>query len=270
MLAHMSVRLPRTVLRLAGQDAFGFLQNLVTNDLARLERDPVIYAGLLSPQGKVVADFFLWRSDEAILLEADATRGPDLAERLGRYRLRAQVEISDLSSQIAVHAHFERPNAPIAAPDPRLAALGWRSLNDSPSAGDPHEYEERRIACGVPDLAKDTVPEEVFALEALFEELDGVDFAKGCFVGQENVSRMKRRATTRRKFARLSTLGCAKLGAPVLARGVEIGTVRAAAPGVAIALLRVDRALEAAELTADRPVRLDLPDWFIPPRRETG
>jgi folate-binding protein YgfZ len=262
------VRLSRTVLRLSGADARPFLQNLVTNDVGRLEKAPVVYAGLLTPQGKVVADFFLWRDGEAVILEADASRGPDLLRRLSLYRLRAQVEIADVSSEISVHVHDERPDAALAAPDPRLAALGWRSLGRSPGpAGDTGRLEERRIGAGVPDLAADAGPEEVFALEALFEELHGVDFAKGCFVGQENVSRMKRRATTRRKFCRLAIDGSVDRGAPVRAGEVEIGTVRAAIPGTALALIRVDRALEAGTLTAgDSAARLDPPDWFILPK----
>src|SRR5262249_7611286 len=162
---------------------------------------PVIYAGLLSPQGKVAADFFLWGDGDAVLIEADAARGPDLLRRLGLYRLRAQGEIADVSSRMSAHAHAGQPDAPFAAPDPRLSALGWRTLGAAGAgAMDRAAYEKRRVQEGVPDLAADGEPEEVFALEALFEELNGVDFQKGCFVGQENVSRMKRRATTRRKF----------------------------------------------------------------------
>jgi folate-binding protein YgfZ len=133
------------------------------------------------------------------------------------------------------------------------------------------EYNARRIALGVPDLARDAVVEEVFALEALLEELNGVDFQKGCFVGQENVSRMKRRATTRKKFCPIVFAGPAPApGTPLMSGAAEMGSVRSGAEGRAIALVRLDRALAAtAPLTADgRPVRLDPPPWLILPQRD--
>jgi folate-binding protein YgfZ len=157
-----------------------------------------------------------------------------------------------------------------------LPALGWRRVvhkDEAPSSGE-NAYRTHRIALGVPDLARDAQPEEVFAGEALLEELNGVAFDKGCFVGQENVSRMKRRATTRRKFCPVVFDGEAiEYGAPVLAGEAELGSIRTGLAGRAIALLRLDRAIDAVaagrSLTAaGREIRLDPPPWLILPRRE--
>lgn len=257
--------LDRAVIRLAGPDARPFLNNLVTQELARLDNEQIVYAGLLSPQGKVVCDFLVWREEDVLLLDAPRARAPDLLRRLLMYRLRAQVEIAEVSDRCAVYA--ESAPAAGARPDPRLAALGWRRLGPPAAPGDAAPYRARRIALGVPDLAEDAEPEEVFALEALFEELHGVAFDKGCFVGQENVSRMKRRATTRRKFCPLICADTPAKGTPVRAAGVEIGSVRAAIPGTALALLRLDRALGAHQALAigDAPAQLAPPDWLILP-----
>lgn len=265
-------RLNRTSIRVSGADAVSFLNNLLTADVAP---GGVRYAALLSPQGKVNADMLVWDVGDGAVIECDPSRGADLQRRLSMYKLRAQVTIEDVSADLAIavsDAAFDG-----AKPDPRNAALGWRSLVRSNEAAFFHEasgYEAKRIALGVPDLAHDAAPDDVFALEALLEELNGVSFQKGCFVGQENVSRMKRRATTRKKFCPIVFDGEAPaLGTPVIAGAAELGSVRTGINGRAIALLRLDRALEAIAvgqtLTADgRAVRLDPPDWLILPQRD--
>ncbi|HVY86382.1 MAG TPA: folate-binding protein [Caulobacterales bacterium] len=267
------LRLDRSIIRVAGPDARPFLQGLLTQNVERLGDAPA-YAGLLSPQGKVVADMILWPRSDGVLIDADAARGPDLLRRLTLYKLRSAVEIEDASAHHIVLVG----DAPFtgAVADPRFPGgeLGWRALVAAANAGDyrPDDGADaaRRTALGVPDLARDAEPEEVFALEALFEELHGVDFHKGCFVGQENVSRMKRRATTRRKFCPIAFEGPAPPhGAPIRAGEVDLGTVRSGIEGRALALLRLDRALDAdAPLSCDgRPVRLDPPPWLILPER---
>lgn len=271
-----ATRLDRTILRLTGPDARPFLDNLITQDLTRLADAPV-YGGLLSPQGKVQADFFVWPFAEGVYLDADPNRGADLMRRLTMFKLRAAVEIADVSAEFAILAGDG--DAPAnAAPDPRLPDLGWRKLAAAGEAEDVSAeaapYASRRIAAGVPDLAADSGAEEVFALEALFEELHGVDFKKGCFVGQENVSRMKRRATTRKKFCPIVFDGAAP--APmteVTAAGVSFGTVRTGIGGRAIALLRLDRVAEALAQgktleAGGRPVHIDPPGWLLMPAKD--
>lgn len=257
----------RAVLRLLGPEALDFLDKLATQDLSALKPGGCAYAALLSPQGKILSDFFVWRAgDEELLLDAPAARAEALLARLRLMKLRAKLEIAPAQGWRAAASVEEAP-LEFAAPDPRLPALGWRGVTQAPlAAAEPSALRTSRIALGVPDLAEDCGPEEIFALEGLLEELNGVSFKKGCFPGQENVSRMKRRATTRKKFCPLRTEGEAPLGAPVLAGAVELGVVRAAIPGTALALLRLDRALEAGPLSiAGREAVLQPPAWLILP-----
>jgi folate-binding protein YgfZ len=269
-------RLDRSLIRVSGPDARGFLQNVLTQDLDGLDAAGVRYGALLTPQGKVLADMMLWAEpDGGVLIDADPARGGDLLRRLSMYKLRADAKLEDVSGARTVLVSpepFEGARADARFPD---GALGWRAIAAAGSAATDGAatYEARRLALGAPDLARDAAPDEVFALEALLEELNGVAFQKGCFVGQENVSRMKRRATTRKKFCPIVFEGAPPApGTPVMAGAAELGTVRSGAPGRAIALLRLDRAVSAAApLTADgRPVRLDPPPWLILPQREQG
>ena len=272
--------LDRALIEVRGPDTRDFLQGMLTQDLDRLgENAALLYAGLLSPQGKLIADMFLHHgADGAVRLEADTARGVALARRLSMYKLRVRVDVEDLSSQFAI-VFAQAPFAGAHA-DPRLpdGALGWRKIvsraEAAPLTDGARVFEQNRIALGIPDLARDCGEEEVFALEALLEELHGVDFQKGCYVGQENVSRMKRRATTRKKFCPLAFDGAPPAFAtPVRAGDVDIGTTRGGRAGRALALLRLDRAVTARDagtpLTVDgREVRLDPPPWLILPPRE--
>jgi tRNA-modifying protein YgfZ len=217
---------------------------------------PLCYGALLTPQGKVITDMLIWRLADGYLLDALAQPAGDLAARLARFKLRAKIEI----------AVIDTPPELAPQPDPRLPALGPRLPGDRPD-------RSAMIDAGVPDLSLDAGPEEVFALEALLEELHGVDFHKGCFPGQENVSRMKRRATTRKKFCRIAFAGAAPApGTAITAGAAVLGTVRSGIEGCALALIRLDRALEAVEkgetlLAGDTAVRLDPPDWLILPAK---
>jgi tRNA-modifying protein YgfZ len=243
-----------TLVRVSGPDAGLFLNNLLTQDLAAAPEAPLRYGALLTPQGKVITDLMIWRIADGYLLDPLARPAEDLAGRLARFKLRAHIEISVTS------------DPPTLAPqtDPRLPALGQCTPGGRPDAA-------VLIRHGVPDLGADASPEEVFALEALLEELNGVDFHKGCFPGQENVSRMKRRATTRKKFCRIAFDGAAPApGTPMTAGPAELGTVRSGMSGCALALIRLDRALEAVDkgvamMAGDTAVRLDPPDWLILP-----
>lgn len=190
------------------------------------------------------------------------------------YKLRSAVSLEP----IPPGTEFGWSEAPFdtALQDPRLPELGWRGFytaRASPRDGTA-KYNSHRIALGVPDLARDAQLEEVFALEALLEELNGVDFQKGCFVGQENVSRMKRRATTRKKFCPVVFDGePPPYGTPIRVGEAELGSIRSGVAGRAISLLRLDRALEAMDkgqqLTAgDKSVRLDPPAWLLLPARD--
>jgi folate-binding protein YgfZ len=266
-------RIERSLIAVTGPDSRPFLQNLLTQDLDKLDGTGVVYSALLSPHGKVSADMFVWLRDDGLLLDVDPSRGADLLRRLSMYKLRANVTLTDVSAAFHVAASGTQFEGAFA--DPRLASLGFRAIV-SKSDALPALMEDQRVALGVPDLARDAAPEEVFAGEALLEELNGVAFDKGCFVGQENVSRMKRRATTRKKFCPIAFEGEEiAFGTPVLAGEAEIGSVRTGITGRAIALLRLDRALDAvvagkALTAAGREIRLDPPAWLILPQREDG
>jgi folate-binding protein YgfZ len=266
-------RLDRSLIRVSGPDTLAFLDNLLTQDMGLLTQQGVIYSALLSPPGKLLADFFVWSHSDGVVIDADQKRGPDLLRRLTMYKLRANVTVVDVSNELSVLAS-ETP-FPGAQQDPRHPALGFRTIS-AENAPPADWYDANRIAVAIPDLARDAAPEEVFALEALLEELNGVDFHKGCFVGQENVSRMKRRATTRKKFCPIVFDGAApEYGAPITAGAAEIGNVRSGMPGRAIALVRLDRAFEAMDKgvaleAAGRPVKLDPPPWLLLPPREAS
>lgn len=266
-------RVERSLIAVTGPDARPFLQNLLTQDLDKLDDADVIYSALLSPQGKISADMFVWARGDGLLLDVDRSRGADLLRRLSMYKLRANVTLEDVSGAFDVLVSAEPFDSAVS--DPRLAALGFRAIAPKGDAA-LASTDDNRIAAGVPDLARDAQPEEVFAGEALLEELNGVAFDKGCFVGQENVSRMKRRATTRKKFCPIAFDGEAiAFGTPVLAGEAEIGSVRTGVAGRAIALLRLDRALDAVAAgktltAAGREIRLDPPPWLILPQREDG
>lgn len=272
----MSVfHLERSLIRVSGPDRLRFLQDLITQNVEDYEGPR--YGALLNPQGKVIADFLIWAVDGCFVLETDLRFGENLLRRLTLYKLRAQVDIEAVSDLGVIFSDqlFEG-----GLPDPRLpgGALGYRKLAPRAETLKLHAqalaYSRLALSQGVPDLAWNVKPEEVFAGEALLEELHGVDFHKGCFVGQENVSRMKRRATTRRKLCRIAFAG-ERIDAdtPIRAGDAEIGSVRATAFMRGFALLRLDRALEARDMgirmeAAGREIQLDPPDWLILPSRE--
>ena len=181
-------RLDRSLIRVSGPDARAFLQNVLTQNLDGLDAAGVLYGALLSPQGKVLADMMLWAELRGgVLIDADPTRGADLMRRLSMYKLRADAKLDDVSGAYAVLVSPERFEG--ARTDPRFpdSALGWRAI----AAADGTEngaaaYEARRIALGVPDLARDAGPDEVFALEALLEELERCRLPEGllCRTGE--------------------------------------------------------------------------------------
>jgi folate-binding protein YgfZ len=240
------------VLRVAGPDARDFLQGLVSNDVHHLDQGPV-YAALLTPQGKYLFDFFLLADGDDILLDVKADRAAALAQRLGMYRLRARVEVAPTA--LAVVAGTGDPPAGAFA-DPRDPALGWRAVTADPTsllAGfdplDPAALAAARVAQRVPETGIELVPDESYILEMGFERLHGVDFRKGCYVGQEVTARMKHKTELRKGLARVRVEGAAPPpGTAVEAGGRAAGTLYSSAAGLALAHLRFDRA--EGELTA--------------------
>jgi folate-binding protein YgfZ len=249
----------RGVIRVTGEDGRKLLQDIITNDMALLERQGAIHAGLLTPQGKILFDFFVIAAgDGGLLLETARDKVADLLKRLTLYRLRAKVAFEDASAAFAVTASWgpslSAPNTSgaIRFTDPRLSELGVRELvpiaapasrAEEPSAA--AAYHAHRIALGVPEGGKDYAFGDAFAHEANFDQLNGVSFTKGCFVGQEVVSRMQNRGTARKRIVPIEASSPLTSGASVNAGSAAIGSVGSVAGSKALALLRLDRVAEA-------------------------
>jgi folate-binding protein YgfZ len=269
----------RGVVRVAGTDARKFLQGLVTNDVEKARDGTAIHAGLLTPQGKILFDFFVVPAGEGFLLEAPRSAIAELARRLSFYRLRAAVEISEEPSYSVAAAWGDTPSLPgdaIAHADPRLPDLGLRVLLPSGVGLDglrcatatEADYDAMRIGLGVPEGGRDFVYGDAFPHEALFDQLHGVDFAKGCFIGQEVVARMEHRGTARKRIVPLE--GDRPLpasGTEIMAGGAPVGTLTSVNGKLGLALMRLDRVEQAlaagAGLNAgDATVRLRRPGWM--------
>ena len=229
----------RTLIRLTGPDARHFLDGLITNQVPA-SGEGLRYAALLTPQGKYMADFLVLADDGGLLLDVAASHGAMLAQRLGMYRLRAKVEMAEDSRGVATGTG---PTPDGALPDPRHEALGWRLYGaDKSDAVEPAERDAIRVAHCIPETGIELTP-ETYILEAGFERLNGVDFKKGCFVGQEIVARMKHKTTLKKGLAQVSIDGQAPIGTPVeTAEGKPAGTLFTQSGGQALAQLRFDRA----------------------------
>jgi tRNA-modifying protein YgfZ len=183
----------RSLIRLSGEDVRGFLQGLITNDTALLAPDRPLWAGLLTPQGKALFDFILWDDGEAVLIDCEAARAEALAKRLTIYRLRRAITIEPVAGAV----HWS-PDGDASVADPRLRALGRRWLGEAskPATG----WIEHRLRLGVTEGVAELGDGETLWLEANARELNGVSFAKGCYVGQENTARMHHRAKVNRRL----------------------------------------------------------------------
>ena len=248
----------RGVIFVSGPDSTSFLQGLLTNDVERLQPSEARYAALLTPQGKILFDMIAVRApgeEPSYLIECSAAQAADLAKRLGFYKLRAKVAVADVSADRAVAAFWGDESPSVAEgllyADPRDPRLGWRAILPRPIAaaiGSEHggEYEGLRIAVGAPKGGLDFAYADAFPHDANFDLLHGVDFDKGCYVGQEVVSRMKHRGTARKRVARVKLAGPAPApGTLVMDRELAVGALGSSSGREALALLRLDRAEEA-------------------------
>jgi folate-binding protein YgfZ len=268
----------RAVVRVTGPAAHTFLQGLITNDIDKAKPGGAIHAGLLTPQGKILFDFFVVPAADGFLLEIAQAKAGELAQRLGFYKLRAQVEIEEDPS-FAVAASWgappKLPECAIAYADPRLPGLGLRILlpadadvrNLGCTLASEDEYHTHRIALGVPEGGRDYAFGDAFPHEAMFDRLAGVDFNKGCFVGQEVVSRMEHRGTARKRIVGVEGEGpLPSSGTEITAGGALIGTLGSVSGNSGLALLRLDRAEEAKAahqplLAGEVTVALRIPAW---------
>jgi len=255
----------RAAVRVAGPDWRPFLQGLLTQDVEGLRPGEMRFGALLTPQGRLLFDLFVdCDGDEVARLDVAAARRDELLQRLSLYRLRAKVEIA--ADPAPVFAAWNgRPDGEGWRADPRLAGLGFRRIGEIAQTPNAEEdaYDAWRLGLGVPDPAQDCKPDAAYPIEADFDLLNGVDFKKGCFVGQETTSRMKRRGQVKSRMLPIEFDGPAPAwGAEILAGELRAGEVLSGRDGRAMALLRLDR-IEAAALTVDgRPVRVARPAWF--------
>jgi folate-binding protein YgfZ len=275
----------RGVLKLTGDDARHFLNGLATNDIAKAVPGQACYAALLTPQGKIVADFLVTEAPAAdgggFFLDVPKALVATLVDKLNFYKLRAKVTVENLSQALSVMAFWHGQGVSDYGPsyaDPRLAALGWRVMLPEALAAEaaedlgatpvaPEDYDAHRIALGVPHGGEDFAYGDAFPHEADMDQLGGVDFQKGCYVGQEVVSRVEHRNSARSRVVPVAYEGPGPAaGTPVTAGEKQIGTLGATAQGHGLALLRLDRVQDAlaagTPLTCDGVgLRIVKPDW---------
>jgi folate-binding protein YgfZ len=267
----------RGIVLLEGSEAGAFLQGLISNDVDKVTDTESIYAALLTPQGKFLHDFFVLRHGDAYLLDCEGPRLGDLGQRLAAYKLRADISLADATEDYRVIALFgpgsdealalppgpgrtaPLPGGGLFFRDPRRDNLGLRAL--LPRDQDPAifgaqgftpgtfaDYESHRLSLGVPDGSRDMTVEKATLMECDFEALNGVDFEKGCYVGQELTARTKHRGLVRKRLMRVALNGpLPATGTRIMAGDKEAGEMRSGLDGQALALLRFERIADAAD-----------------------
>jgi folate-binding protein YgfZ len=292
MAVRSFVALPeRGLLVVAGEERVGFLQGLVSNDVAKVGEERAIHAALLTAQGRYLHDFFITAAGETLVLDGEAARLPDLQRRLGLFRLRAKVTLAADTADRAVFAVFGEgaaaalglsDEAGAALPfaggtafvDPRLAALGIRvvapreaatkALRDAGFApAEFADWDRLRLALGVPDGSRDLPVEKAILLESGFDELNGVDWKKGCYIGQELTARTKYRGLVKKRLMPVAIEGAIPAPGTIIRMGdAEAGELRSGRDGIALALLRLDAVASGQALEADgAPVKPLKPGW---------
>lgn len=259
----------RSMLRISGADARHFLQGIVTCDVDGVEQGDAAFGALLTPQGKILFDFFLIRTPDGYLVDTPDELAGELARRLGFYKLRAKVDI-ETDEAMRVTAYWgDRASGGdgLLAADPRNAEMGWRRYGAVEPAGCDGDYEAHRIALGMPQGGNDFSYGDAFPHDALMDQMNAVAFTKGCFIGQEVVSRMRHRGTARKRVIMVEAdAPLPDPQTPVTASGKPAGELGSVDGQAGLAMLRLDRvknALDAGEpvLAGDIPVRPRIQPW---------
>jgi folate-binding protein YgfZ len=280
---HFTALPHRAVIALHGKDIRDFLQGLITNDIRKATDAQAIYAALLTPQGKFLHDFFIIAQGEALLMDTDAAQAAELIRRLSMYKLRSDVTIENRADTLSVWALTERMDTAnvaggIVFPDPRHDMMGSRLIAPQAEAvawlsqqnmqeTDNSAYQLQRLTLGIPEGADDFIADKTFLLENGFEALHGVDFTKGCYVGQEVTARTKHRGQMRKfihKITGNAPLPVARTA--ITANGLQVGEMRSSQGNIGLAMLRTEELMNAqangATLETDGvAVTVQLPDW---------
>lgn len=285
----------RAVIRVSGPDRVSFLQGLVSNNIETISATKSGYGALLTPQGKFLFDFFVYQQDEdSLLIECErgenGQRAAELFKKLRMYKLRAKAELTDVTDSYDVIAVFGKDaltnlfkdTAPgttgriadgIKAVDPRLSAMGARillpknSLAEMAAIGatesDAESYHKLRVTLGLPNGSEELEVEKSILLENGFEELGGVDFKKGCYMGQELTARTKYRGLVRKRLLPITIDGAAPEAGTIIMNGdKEAGTIRSVHGSVGLALIRLERVGDDADLVAGHAkITVNVPDW---------
>lgn len=276
----------RGVLAVYGADSASFLQGLVSNDIEKATPGHAVYAALLTPQGKYLHDFFVARTEDAYLLDCEQAGLKDLQKRLSMYKLRADVTLEDRSGEVAVAAIFGEHSDEVhlegiaVYADPRLAKAGVRCILPKAEAkgilekagftpADPTEYDRLRLTLGLPDGTRDLIPEKSILLENGFDELNGVDWDKGCYMGQELTARTKYRGLVKKRLMPVMLAGPPpEPGTPIILGEKEAGELRSCLAtedgGIGLAVIRLDALENSGELQAEGvKVTPEQPDWMV-------
>ncbi len=236
----------RGVIALEGADRVAFLQGLVSNDVAEVNPGRAVFAALLTPQGRFLADFLIFSDGERLWLDGARAGIADLIRRLGRYRLRMAVTLAEAGPAWRVYAAWDGPpprdvpQGTLAAPDPRHARAGTRILSPAPltTNADAEAFDRHRLCLGLPDGRRDLEAEKTLLLEARYDELNAISWTKGCYMGQELTARTRYRGLVKRRLIPVAVEGpLPPPGTAILADGAEIGTLRSGRDGFALALL---------------------------------
>nr|WP_294529363.1 folate-binding protein [uncultured Rhodopila sp.] len=255
----------RGVLAIEGADRVAFLQGLVSNDVEAAAPGRAVWAALLTPQGKWLADFFIFADSDRLLLDCELDQIPGLIQRLGRYRLRMKVTLRQEPEWLVCVAWPNRPDVPgVIAADPRLPGFAWRILTTEapPPTATPEDWDRHRLAAGLPDGSRDLEADRSVLLEAGFDELAGVSWSKGCYMGQELTARTRYRGLVKRRLVPVQVDGpLPPPGSPILRDGQEVGSMRSGRDHAGLASLRLD-GLTGSLRCGDSALTPRVPDWM--------
>ena len=281
----------RGLIKVSGKDAKDFLQGLVSQDITRVSSTQAVYSAFLSPQGKFLFDFFCIELDGSLVLDCEESRRSDFLKRLSMFKLRSNVELSDITEDYSVFATLSAANAfglhdeenrgvakdfgsGIVFTDPRLRAMGCRVILEKDdkallkaglTEGDLDDYEAMRLRLGLADGSRDMTVNKALLLENGFEELDGVSFTKGCFMGQELTARTRYRGLVKKRLLPVTIDGQVPIPESVLMDGSNIaGEMKSSRDGLGLALIRLDRLKPGAVFHfGTTNLTPNVPDWVV-------